>query len=109
MNESRKYDEMKPQLDLIPVEAIRALGDVLTYGARKYSARNWEAPGLRWGRVYAAALRHLLAWWSREDVDDESGLPHLAHALTNLAFLVTYTVRGRGEDDRPLTGKESDR
>lgn len=85
---------------MIPPEALWALGAILTYGATKYEDRNWEL-GMRWGRIYAAALRHLLAWWAGEDFDKESGLPHLEHAFCCLAFLVTYARRGVGSDDRP--------
>jgi hypothetical protein len=39
-------------------------------------------------RYYAAALRHLPAWRGGEELDPESGLTHLAHALANAAFLM---------------------
>ena len=96
----KKYDGGKLRLDLIPPEAIDALGEVLTYGADKYEPYNW-AKGLKFSRVYGAALRHLNAYWKGEDVDSESGIDHLKHALTNLAFLVSYSERGMIElDDR---------
>jgi hypothetical protein len=37
-----------------------------------------------------------------EAIDPESGLPHLAHALTSLAFLVECDALGLGEDDRGI-------
>lgn len=101
--EGQKFDRGKPRLDLVPVSAIRALGEVLTMGADKYGDRNWEK-GLEWSRVYAAALRHLTAWFDRAGPDAESGLSHLKHALCNVAFLIEYEQRGLGEDTRP--GKE---
>lgn len=95
-----KHDLGKLRLDLIPPESVTALGGVLTYGAAKYGDRNWEA-GLTYGRVYAACQRHLWAWFGGEDVDSESGLSHLDHALACLAFLATYERRGRRDlDDR---------
>lgn len=99
MTEGNKFDHDKPRHDLIPPEALTALGDVLGMGADKYGARNWEH-GMAWGRPYAALLRHLLAWWGGEDRDPESGLSHLHHVLTNAAFLVAYEARGIGTDDR---------
>lgn len=96
-----KYDKDKPRLDLVPPEVVIALGTVLTYGAAKYADNNWRKNnGMRWGRVYAAMQRHLLAWQKGEDVDPESGLPHLHHALANLAFLIAFANEGIGEDDR---------
>lgn len=56
---------------------------------------------MAWSRVYAAALRHLLAWWGGEDEDPETELSHLAHAACCVVFLVAYQGRGVGVDDRP--------
>jgi len=97
--EGRKSDQGKRRMDLIPPEAMEALADVLTMGAAKYDARNWEK-GFAWGRSVAALLRHLFAWMRGENKDPESGLSHLAHVLCNAAFLVTFEVRGIGTDDR---------
>lgn len=66
----------------------------------KTGERNWER-GMAWSRPYAALRRHLIAWWSGQDTDPESGHSHLWHVLTNAAFLVAYEQRGIGEDDRP--------
>ena len=55
----------------------------------------------KWSRLYGAAMRHLLAWWNREDFDDESGLSHLHHALTCLAMLTQYQFWYDDFDDRP--------
>lgn len=99
MTEARKDDSDKPRMDLIPPEALTALGSVLGMGADKYGERNWEK-GMSWGRPYAALMRHLIAWWGGEDKDPESGMSHLHHVLTNAAFLVAYEARGDGTDDR---------
>lgn len=94
-----KYDEEKIRTDLVPTDVVEELTKVLTLGAKKYSDRNWEK-GMRWGRPYAAALRHLFAWWRGEDYDPETGLSHLAHALCCVTFLLAYSLRKIGEDDR---------
>ena len=99
-NEGVKFDHGKLRHDLVPPEAINALAHILTDGATKYGDRNWEK-GMDWGRLYAAAQRHLLAFWAGEDRDPESAHPHLWHALTNIAFLVAYQKRNIGEDTRP--------
>ena len=99
---SKKHDQGKTRLDLIPVESIEALGKVLTMGAAKYGDRNWEG-GINYSRVYAATQRHLISFWSGEDIDKESGLSHLSHALCNIAFLVAYEdnkTRYKTFDDR---------
>lgn len=94
----RKDDLGKPRWDLVPHEAHAAMVDVLTFGAKKYAAGNWaNVKGWRW-RYYRAALGHLYAWWRGERIDPESGLPHLAHALCSVAFLLEQDLRSaRGE------------
>ncbi len=111
MADGRKNDADKLALDLLPPDALEAVGRVLTYGAQKYEPRNWEN-GMRWGRVYAAVLRHLFAWWRGEEKDQESGLSHLSHAACGVLFLLAYSLRSLrdphlgvgepvGSDDRP--------
>lgn len=107
--EGVKFDNGKIRLELIPSEVIFALGSVLTFGAKKYDDRNWEL-GMKWSRVFGAAMRHLWWWYGGKgpttknflfgDLDDETGMSHLWHALCCIAFLVTYEERGVGEDDR---------
>jgi hypothetical protein len=100
-DEARKSAESasKPRLDLLPPAAMEQIAEVLTFGAEKYGANNW-CRGARWGRYYAALLRHLFAWWRGEDCDAETGLSHLAHAGCCLLFLMEYQRNGWGSDDR---------
>lgn len=100
---ARKDDADKPRLDLLPPELMLAVGDILTSGADRYGQRNWEQ-GMCWGRVYAALLRHMLAWWSGEAYDPDTGKSHLWHAGACIAFLIAYEQRGVGTDDRPGAG-----
>ena len=97
--EGVKFDTGKRRVDLVPTEAINALADVLTAGAVKYGEHNWRH-GMDWSRVYSAAQWHMLAFWGGDDIDEESGMPHLWHAITNLAFLVSYQALSVGRDDR---------
>lgn len=94
-----KNDAEKTRLDLLPVEALEAIGQALTVGARKYSDENWRQ-GAAWSRYYAAALRHLFAWKAGEDNDPETGLSHLAHAGACVCILIGSAVCGLGTDDR---------
>jgi len=74
-------------MDLIPAQGMRLLAEVLTYGAKKYGADNWQK-GIEHSRLFAACLRHLYAYKSGESIDPESGLSHLGHALCNIVFLI---------------------
>lgn len=111
-NSGTKQDNGKLRIDLIPPEAIQALARIYTYGANgipasdqfpgkaePYAERNWEK-GMDWGRVFAALNRHLWAFWLGEDLDPESGFPHIEHTLWNAAALVTYRLRKIGTDTR---------
>ena len=97
---AKKHSEAKLRVDLITSEMEEGLAEVLTYGATKYEDRNWEK-GLKHSTHYAAAKRHMLKFWKGIDLDDESGLHHIAHAMCNLAMLYTNIARDRQDlDDR---------
>lgn len=98
-----KKDEGKPRWELLAFDAIEGVVHILTFGAIKYAARNWER-GIMYGRVYGAIMRHLTAWWRGENNDKESGRSHLDHAMCELMFLSAYEKRGMTSfDDRPTT------
>lgn len=100
-----RYNGEKLRYDLLPTDATAELVKVLTYGSKKYAARNWER-GQIWSIPYASCMRHLSAWHSGEDVDPESGLLHLAHAACNLFFLLAFQSRGMVSlDDREHLNK----
>jgi len=106
----RKNDSGKLRYDLDSVPATRERVAVLTHGAQKYGDRNWEQ-GIKYSRIYAALQRHLTAFWDGEDMDQESGLSHLAHASCELMFLQHFAVeRDNGNyielDDRPVINEE---
>lgn len=94
---------VKPErYDLMPKQALDALARVYAFGATKYADHNWRK-GYEWSKSYAAAMRHLTAFWDGETIDAESGLPHPAHAMFHLAALLTWLEEdGEGSryDDR---------
>ncbi len=86
-----KYDENKVRVDLLPVRALHEVAKVLTFGAKKYGANNWQnVKPLR--RYFRAAIGHLWARALGEYLDPESGLPHLAHAACCVLFLLSAEV-----------------
>lgn len=94
-----KFDAGKLRLDLLPIEIIEEIAKVLTFGANKYGAWNWTK-GIVYSRLIGAALRHFFAFIRGEDKDPESGLPHLAHAITCMLFLLWMTKYRPELDDR---------
>lgn len=103
-----KHEGGKIRTDLLPPEAIESIAEGLTYGASKYADRNWEK-GLPYQTIIGSILRHLLSIMHGDDIDNESGLPHHVHLITNAAFLTTFAKRGRKDlDDRPDKKFDSD-
>ena len=100
VTEGQKFDSNKLRYELLPPELLEEVARVLTFGAHKYSARNWEL-GMAWSRPFGALMRHMWAWWRGEEKDPETGYSHLAHAACCIAFLVAYEARNTGTDDRP--------
>jgi tRNA(Arg) A34 adenosine deaminase TadA len=86
-----KFDTAKLRLDLVPPGPIEALAAVLTYGAKKYKPNNWRSVEAE--RYVAAFERHWLAYRQGGILDPESKLPHLAHCMTNLAFLLELNYK----------------
>jgi hypothetical protein len=98
-SQGKKNDTGKIPLDLIDRIALLEEGKVMAFGAKTYDRHNWRK-GMAWSRLIAAALRHINAFNSGEDLDPESGISHLAHARCCLAFLLNYTVTHPELDDR---------
>lgn len=93
-----KYDDAKLDFTLVPIEAMESMTRALTYGAKKYARGNYRLSGMEWLRLVAACLRHLFAWIYGEDLDPESGLSHIDHALACLGMLA-FQMKHHPESD----------
>ena len=85
-----KFDSNKPRHSLLPKGAVNSVIKVLEFGAKKYDADNWQKVDNAEERYYNAAMRHIDSWWNGEKCDPETGSHHLAHAATNLFFLMWF-------------------
>lgn len=103
-NVGRKNDQDKPDLSLIPTDALWGMAAALTYGARKYDRHNFRN-GIAYSRLVAATMRHLSAWNEGESNDPETSLSHIDHALASLAMLKFMEVNKKEMDDRYITEK----
>ncbi len=90
----RKDDDGKPRWDLLPFAEVEEVVKVLTYGARRYGDHNWRQVDNAQNRYLAAALRHISSHRQGAQLDDESGLPHLAHAIASLLFIMALERAG---------------
>ncbi len=83
---------------MIPPSSTNALAEVLTFGARKYKPNNWRNCS-DLSRYEAAMLRHIQKYREGEIHDQESGMPHLWHAMTNIAFLIELDGQSKTKID----------
>ena len=88
-DQTAKADAGKLPLTLVPRQIIRDIAEIRRYGCKKYpngGPDNWKKVSVE--RYRDAMFRHMLAYLDDPDgVDEESGLPHLSHLATNVAFL----------------------
>ena len=84
-----RRNDAKVQLSFIDDadKALDGCARVLMFGADKYSRGNW-LHGLDWiSGIYESMRRHQVQFLKGEDLDAESGLPHVDHILCNALFL----------------------
>lgn len=82
-----KHFEGKVQPTLVYPSLIKAVARVREFGNKKYiDKENWRTvdPAM----YHDALYRHWLAHLEGEEVDSESGLPHLWHVVCNAMFLI---------------------
>jgi hypothetical protein len=89
----RKFDGDKLEYGLIPPLALQEMVRVLTFGCKKYERDNWKKVPESKRRYFDALERHLWAWKMGEQLDPESGMHHLAHAMCCLSFLFEHDVK----------------
>ncbi|QFG13652.1 hypothetical protein PBI_SHEPARD_45 [Arthrobacter phage Shepard] len=90
----------KPErYDLIPTEALATVARLYGEGAKKYAEHNWRK-GYEWSKSYAALQRHANAFWEGIDVDEETGLPHMAAVVFHAFALLTFMEQHPDFDDR---------
>jgi len=104
-NEAVKHDSGKPDWSLVPFESLEGMVKVLEFGAQKYAGWNWTTNGgFSYTRVLRSCLRHIFAYMRGEDLDPESGLSHIHHAMCNLLFISHYIGNKEkyNKDDRQV-------
>jgi hypothetical protein len=94
----------KAQLGAIDPKALLLLAEAAGYGAEKYEQYNY-LKGYPWSLSFNAMMRHALAFWNGEDLDPESGLPHMVHAAWHGLAMTSFLTRELGVDDRFKEGE----
>jgi len=93
------------QFSRLPWDVLQELAVHYARGAEKYpdakpGVANWQL-GYAWSLNFSALLRHLTSFWLGEDIDPETGSPHLCAVLWHAAALRWFQIHGKGTDDRP--------
>jgi hypothetical protein len=96
----------KVPLSPVPAQVMAEVGLAMMEGALKYGRHNYRVAGVRASVYYDAALRHMMAWWEGEDIDPDSGLPHLVKAIACFVVLRDSQIQGNWVDDRPPRNPE---
>lgn len=96
--------QTKLQTWLVPPSAKIALAEALTDGAHKYGPYNWRENGVLASVYISAAERHLMDYLDGQEVAEDSGVHHLAHAMACFAILLDAIAQGNIVDDRPIKG-----
>ena len=107
MTEGQKFDQGKPEWDLLPLGPVEEIVKVLMHGREKYGRDNWQLVDNPIRRYYAAAQRHLAAFrrarFDTKDpydaIDSESKLHHLAHAACCILFLLWHERKELCQED----------
>lgn len=95
---------LKVDLSSVPPVSIlyEALG--MQDGKMKYGAFNWRENKVIASIYYAAAKRHLDAWFDGQENAEDSGYPHLGHAKACIGIVIDALETGNLVDDRPVKG-----
>ena len=99
MGSGARFNSGKVDFSLLPLCTLEDEIRVWEYGAKKYSAHNWQR-GMKYSIPFSCMMRHMSAWQRGEENDPETGLPHLAHAMCNLRMLTLYSKTYTAGDDR---------
>jgi hypothetical protein len=91
--------------DLIPAESLAELAVAYGKGEVKYPSDasgipNYLQGGYSWKASFGAMMRHAWRWFSKESIDPETGVHHLALAAWHCFTLMAYENRNLGTDDR---------
>jgi hypothetical protein len=88
------------RFDLIPAGPLWTLAEHYGIGAEKYDDGQWRR-GYKWSLSFAAMMRHAWAFWRGEDIDAETGSPHLAAVAWHAFALLEFSTTHPEKDDRP--------
>lgn len=103
-NPKTRLGALKVPLHLVPPSAKYYLALALEDGAGKYGPYNFREEAISISTYKAAMERHMDAFWDGEDIAEDSGVHHVAHAMACAALILDAMSVGKLVDDRPANG-----
>jgi hypothetical protein len=100
-----KFDAGKPRMSLLAYGPLAWLSRAMEQGLLKYTRGNWQqltGEDNRY-RMIDALGRHVGKFIGGEWLDQESKLPHLAHAMANCMMLLWHHDAVTGDSPDKLT------
>lgn len=101
-----RYNSGKIEWDLVDFKSLHPMVRVLMFGAEKYTPDNWKK-GMPKAWLLNSAMRHLTAILDGEEIDSESGLPHVGHLMCNTMF-ISFFEQGLGSEKAMANYKKDD-
>ena len=95
----KRFNNEKVRYGLVPVRALTDVANVFSFGANKYGDYNWQR-GMKWSVMLESLERHLQRIKMGLDHDEESGMLHVSHLITNALMLNEYYHTFPQGDDR---------
>jgi hypothetical protein len=99
MPTASKNDKDKIDLSLIPAVSLREHAKAFMVGEKKYGRYNY-CKGHKASQLVAAAMRHLTAWFEREDHDPIDGQHHLGSVMACCSMILRQQELETLKDDR---------
>lgn len=87
---------------VVPTAAYLYFALAMMEGGRKYGSHNYREMGAKYSTYIDAMERHRLQLLEGENIDPESGLPHLAKIMGCCGVLLDSIEMGNAIDDRPI-------
>jgi len=91
----------KVSITKFPMAGLIHGAHAMMNGADKYGPYNWREKDVVASIYIDAILRHIAAWFEREENAEDSGVHHLGHVEACAAILLDAQENGNLIDDRP--------
>lgn len=99
LQNAKRDNQGKLQWSQIEFSLMEDMVRALEHGAAKYDRNNWRK-GHPITDIADSVLRHLFAFMSGEDNDQESGVSHLGHIQANIMFMMNVLKNKPELDNR---------